>query len=204
MTTAVAPTGAGPAADEVRQTPHGTQGHEEHVPVLVLHPRRRAVPRSSSRCRRSRRSTSRSPAGRCSTCSSSGSTTSSSSSRSRSSSQAFINTFIYGFVTSAAKVVLGLALALLLTGPILGRGYLRGVIFFPVLVSTIGVGLTFKALLDPFHGIVNNVLGFMNLPQPGWYTDPNLALLTVARGGRLEGRRHRDADLHGRDRRDPA
>ena len=39
---------------------------------------------------------------------------------------AFINTFIYGFVTSAAKVVLGLALALLLTGPILGRGYLRG------------------------------------------------------------------------------
>ena len=93
---------------------------------------------------------------------------------------AFINTFIYGFVTSASKVVLGLALALLLTGPILGRGYLRGVIFFPVLVSTIGVGFTFKALLDPFHGIVNNVLGFMNLPQPGWYTDPNLALLTVA------------------------
>jgi raffinose/stachyose/melibiose transport system permease protein len=94
--------------------------------------------------------------------------------------QGFVNTFIYGFVTSAAKVIIGLALALLLTGPILGRGYLRAVIFFPVLVSTIGVGLTFKALLDPFHGVVNNVLGFMNLPQPGWYTDPNLALLTVA------------------------
>ncbi|MFH8251409.1 carbohydrate ABC transporter permease [Microbacterium sp. B2969] len=95
-------------------------------------------------------------------------------------SQGFINTFIYGFTTSAAKVVLGLALALLLTGPTLGRGYLRAVVFFPVLVSTIGVGLTFKALLDPFHGIVNNVLGFLHLPQPGWYTDPNLALLTVA------------------------
>ncbi|MET0784971.1 MAG: sugar ABC transporter permease [Leifsonia flava] len=94
--------------------------------------------------------------------------------------QGFVNTFIYGFVTSAAKVVLGLALALLLTGPTLGRGYLRAVIFFPVLVSTIGVGLTFKALLDPFHGVVNNVLGFLNLPEPGWYTDPNLALLTVA------------------------
>ena len=94
--------------------------------------------------------------------------------------QGFINTFIYGFVTSAAKVVLGLALALLLTGPILGRGYLRAVVFFPVLVSTIGVGLTFKALLDPFHGVVNNILGFFNLPEPGWYTDPNLALLTVA------------------------
>ena len=94
--------------------------------------------------------------------------------------QGFVNTFIYGFVTSAAKVVLGLALALLLTGPTLGRGYLRAVVFFPVLVSTIGVGLTFKALLDPFHGVVNNILGFLNLPEPGWYTDPNLALLTVA------------------------
>jgi raffinose/stachyose/melibiose transport system permease protein len=94
--------------------------------------------------------------------------------------QGFVNTFIYGFVTSAAKVVLGLALALLLTSPLLGRGYLRAVVFFPVLVSTIGVGLMWKALLDPFHGIVNGFLGFLHLPQPGWYTDPNMALLTVA------------------------
>lgn len=92
----------------------------------------------------------------------------------------FIHTLIYGFVTSAAKVVLGLALALLLTSSVIGRGYLRGVVFFPVLVSTIGVGLTFKALLDPFHGVVNGVLGFFGLPQPGWLTDPNLALLSIA------------------------
>lgn len=94
--------------------------------------------------------------------------------------QGFVNTLIYGFVTSGAKVVLGLALALLLTAPIFGRGYLRAVVFFPVLVSTVGVGLTFKALLNPFGGVVNRTLGFFHLPQPGWYTDPHLALLTVA------------------------
>src|SRR3954451_23906775 len=55
-----------------------------------------------------------------------------------------INTFIYGFVTSGAKVVLGLLLGLLLTSQIVARGYLRSVVFFPVLVSTIGVGFTFK------------------------------------------------------------
>ena len=92
----------------------------------------------------------------------------------------FINTFVFAFVTSAAKVVIGLALALLLTSPILGRGYLRAVVFFPVLVSTIGVGITFKALLDPFNGIINGFLGTLGLPQPGWLTDPNIALLTVA------------------------
>ncbi|MBA8991093.1 ABC-type sugar transport system permease subunit [Curtobacterium pusillum] len=76
----------------------------------------------------------------------------------------FVHTFEYGFVTSAAKVVLGLALALLLTSPVLGRGYLRAVVFFPVLVSTIGIGITFKALMDPFHGIINSVLGGLGLP----------------------------------------
>jgi raffinose/stachyose/melibiose transport system permease protein len=92
----------------------------------------------------------------------------------------FIHTFEYGFVTSAAKVILGLALALLLTSPVLGRGYLRAVVFFPVLVSTIGVGFIFKSLLDPFHGIVNGLLGAVGLPKPGWFTDPNMALMTIA------------------------
>ncbi len=92
----------------------------------------------------------------------------------------FIHTFEYGFVTSAVKVVLGLLFALLLTGPVIGRGYLRAVIFFPVLVSTIGVGIMWKNLLDPFHGMVNAVLGFFHLGQPGWFTDPKLALMTIA------------------------
>ena len=69
----------------------------------------------------------------------------------------FINTLIFAFVTTAAKVALGLGLAVFLTSKVLGRGYLRAIVFFPVLVSTIGVGLTFKALLDPYHGIVNGV-----------------------------------------------
>src|SRR3954462_15019555 len=70
--------------------------------------------------------------------------------------QGFINTFIYAFLTSGAKVVLGLLLGVLLTSQIVARGYLRSVLFFPVLVSTIGVGVTFKVLLDPFYGLVNH------------------------------------------------
>jgi len=95
-------------------------------------------------------------------------------------SQGFVNTFIYGFVTSVAKVVLGLGLAVLLTGPILGRGYLRSTIFFPVLVSTIGIGVTFKALMDPQDGLINQALASIGLPGPGWLTDPSLALLSIA------------------------
>jgi raffinose/stachyose/melibiose transport system permease protein len=91
----------------------------------------------------------------------------------------FVHTFEYGFATSAAKVLLGFIIALLLTGPIFARGYLRAIIFFPVLLSTIGVGIMWKSLLDPFHGVVNAVLAFFHLPQPGWFTDPTTALVTI-------------------------
>nr|WP_246465361.1 sugar ABC transporter permease [Ruania alkalisoli] len=94
--------------------------------------------------------------------------------------QSFINTLIYGFVTSGLKVVIGLALGVLLTSALVGRNYLRSVIFFPVLVSTIGVGIMFKALLDPFDGVVNGALETLGITGPGWLTDPSLALLTIA------------------------
>ncbi len=91
------------------------------------------------------------------------------------------NTLVYGFLTSATKVVLGMLLAVVLSAPIIARGYLRSVTFFPVLVSAVGVGITFQVLLDPFNGIVNKVItSITGADGPGWLTDPNLALLSVA------------------------
>lgn len=90
------------------------------------------------------------------------------------------NTVIFATITSALKVVLGLALGVLLTSQILGRGYLRSVVFFPVLVSTVGVGITFSVLMHPTDGLINEVLAVVGIQGPGWLTDPNLALISVA------------------------
>jgi raffinose/stachyose/melibiose transport system permease protein len=90
------------------------------------------------------------------------------------------NTLVFGVVTSLGKVVLGMALALLLTAPIIARGYLRSVVFFPVLVSTIGVGLTFQVLMNPTEGLINQALGAIGVDGPAWLVDPDLALLSVA------------------------
>ena len=92
----------------------------------------------------------------------------------------FTNTLIYAVVTSGSKVVLGLLLAVLLTSQIIARGYLRSVVFFPVLVSTIGVGLTFTVLMNPEKGLINESLGLLGIDGPGWLTDPKWALLSVA------------------------
>ncbi len=94
--------------------------------------------------------------------------------------QGVTNTLIFGVVTSGLKVVLGLLLALLLTSDIFGRAYLRAVVFFPVLVSTVGVGITFTIMMHPTQGIINETLALFGIKGPGWLTDPKLALLSVA------------------------
>lgn len=91
-----------------------------------------------------------------------------------------VNTMIYAVVTSGLKVVLGMLLALLLTSQLIGRGFLRSVAFFPVLVSTIGVGITFQVLLNPTKGMVNQVLAMVGIAGPEWLVDPRIALLSVA------------------------
>jgi raffinose/stachyose/melibiose transport system permease protein len=91
-----------------------------------------------------------------------------------------INTLIYGIATSGLKVVLGLLLGVLLTSAIRSSGLLRSVVFFPVLVSTVAVGLTWQVLLAPETGLVNSVLGFFGVTGPDWLGNPSTALLSVA------------------------
>jgi raffinose/stachyose/melibiose transport system permease protein len=90
------------------------------------------------------------------------------------------NTLIYAVVTCGLKVVLGILLAQLLTSQIIARGFLRSVVFFPVLVSTIGVGLTFTVLMDPSAGVINKSLAAIGIQGPAWLVDPKFALLSVA------------------------
>jgi raffinose/stachyose/melibiose transport system permease protein len=90
------------------------------------------------------------------------------------------HTLVYAVLTSGAKVVLGMLLALLLTSRIVGRGFLRSVAFFPVLVSTVGVGITFTVLMDPTQGVINRALAGVGVAGPGWLTNPSYALLSVA------------------------
>ena len=94
--------------------------------------------------------------------------------------QGLTNPVIYAILTSASKTVCGLLLAVLLTSGIWGQGFLRIVVFFPVLVSTIGVGITFSVLMHPTKGLFNLGLAAIGIHGPGWLTDAHLALYSVA------------------------
>jgi raffinose/stachyose/melibiose transport system permease protein len=90
------------------------------------------------------------------------------------------NTLIYAFVTSGMKVVLGMLLAVLLTSSVIGKAFMRSVVFFPVLVSTIGVGIMFTVFLEPDVGLINEALAVVGIEGPRWLVDPSYALLSVA------------------------
>jgi raffinose/stachyose/melibiose transport system permease protein len=90
------------------------------------------------------------------------------------------NTLIYAVLTSGLKVVISLPLAMLLTSRIWLKGILRGIIFFPVLVSTVAVGITFATLMQPSIGLINTALGALGFQQPDWLGNPALALYSVA------------------------
>ncbi|MBN8635028.1 MAG: sugar ABC transporter permease, partial [Anaerolineae bacterium] len=90
------------------------------------------------------------------------------------------NTIIYAIMTSGLKVLISLPLAMLLTSRLKLKGLLRSIIFFPVLVSTIAVGITFGALMQPSIGLINTVIGAIGLAKPDWLGNPGLALFSVA------------------------
>jgi raffinose/stachyose/melibiose transport system permease protein len=92
----------------------------------------------------------------------------------------FRNTFIYAVVTCGLKVVLGLLLGVLLTGALRIKNYLRSVVFFPTLVSTIAVGITFSVMMHPTTGLINETLSFFGIKGPDWLGNPSIALLSVA------------------------
>ncbi|GAA0137735.1 sugar ABC transporter permease [Paenibacillus sp. YSY-4.3] len=91
----------------------------------------------------------------------------------------FRNTFIYAVMTSGMKVVLGLLLAVLLTSGIRSKDFLRSVVFFPTLISTIAVGITFSYLMHPSRGLINTVLAAVGIQGPNWLGNPALAIYSV-------------------------
>lgn len=92
----------------------------------------------------------------------------------------FKNTLIYAVVTCALKVVLGFLLGAFLTTNLKTRGFLRSMIFFPTILSTIAVGIIFGDLMHPTMGAINLALAAIGIQGPDWLGDPHLALLSVA------------------------
>lgn len=92
------------------------------------------------------------------------------------------NTVVFTIVTTTAKTVVGLALALLLTQKFIKcKNFQRMIIFSPQVMSYLVVGLVFKSMLHSTTGFLNNFLRSIGLDAlaKNWLTDLNLVFPTV-------------------------
>jgi raffinose/stachyose/melibiose transport system permease protein len=89
------------------------------------------------------------------------------------------NTMIYAFLTSGLKVILAFLIAIFLTSAIKTKNILRSIVFFPNLVSTIAIGITFATLMHPTKGLINKFLELFGVGRIDWLGNTHIALLSI-------------------------
>lgn len=82
--------------------------------------------------------------------------------------------FVIGFVV--LTLILATAAALLLHAQRFAKGFFRAVIYVPVLISPVVVGILWNWLLQPTSGVLDAVLHKLGIGQPQWLIQPHLAM----------------------------
>lgn len=93
----------------------------------------------------------------------------------------FWNTTVFVFLSVAAHMVLGLAVALVLNSALPAKPLFRIIALLPWVVPDVVAGIIWKWMYDPIYGALNDVLlkiGLINTPIE-WLSNPNLALFSV-------------------------
>ena len=88
--------------------------------------------------------------------------------------RAVYNTGEFALLQVALMVAFALVTALVLNRKILGRGFFRGVFFYPVLLSPVVVALIWKWMLQR-EGVLNAVLAAAGTSPVGWLSDASWA-----------------------------
>lgn len=91
------------------------------------------------------------------------------------------NVAIFGVITILVQMCVGLVLALVLSGPVIGRNIYRALIFIPVVLAPAAISTAFRQFLRP-DGQINDLLDTFGLGflARAWIADPDVALYALA------------------------
>lgn len=92
------------------------------------------------------------------------------------------NSLIFALLTSVLKVGLGMLLAIFLNSKMKTSNIMRTVFFLPAVMSSVAVGVIFKAMMHPSQGTINNLLRLAGLEAlcQNWLTDPKIAIFSIS------------------------
>jgi len=92
-----------------------------------------------------------------------------------------MNSIVYTVCAVAAKLVVGMVMALVLNEDVKWRGFWRGLFLVPWAMPTVVTALTWRWIFDGTFGVLNYILKGLNLvtlPVP-WLADPQFAMFAV-------------------------
>ena len=93
--------------------------------------------------------------------------------------RALVNTAIFTALTVPLSMAIGLALAVLMNSVLPARKVFRTVVYLPLVISGVSVGLIGTFLYNEIIGVVNKMLGTLSLPGVPWQSDGFWAFTSV-------------------------
>jgi len=87
---------------------------------------------------------------------------------------------LFTLFTVGVSFVIGMGVAYLLSQDFMQKyAFVRIFFIIPMVMAPVVIGLTWRIMLWPDFGIINALLGLVNLPQKGWLAQAGTALPTV-------------------------
>jgi multiple sugar transport system permease protein len=86
--------------------------------------------------------------------------------------KALYNTLYFSVFAVPLGIVVGVGVALLLNMRVVAVPLYRTVYYLPSIVPVVAASVLWMWLLNPQYGLVNALLGFLHLPEPGWLSSP--------------------------------
>jgi ABC-type sugar transport system permease subunit len=89
------------------------------------------------------------------------------------------NTAIYVVFYMVISTLLSLTFAIVINQQKFARGFFRSIVFLPVMLSPIVVGLIWNDVLDRKVGPLNTLLEALGGGSPGWLVEPKLGMISA-------------------------
>jgi putative chitobiose transport system permease protein len=92
---------------------------------------------------------------------------------------ALINTAVFVLGVVPAMVAIPIFMAVLLNAELKGIALFRSLIYLPVVISMVVVGIAWRWLYNADYGLINYFLEQIGLPRIGWLVNPDIALYAL-------------------------
>jgi len=93
--------------------------------------------------------------------------------------QSFRVTVLFSALSVSIEFLLGLAIAVLLDRKMRGANLLRTLLIVPVMISPVGMGLTFRYIFAPTYGLLTYLMHGVGIPTADWTVSTTWALPAV-------------------------